>query len=125
MVIPAFRATLVPGSELSPLEEGCARVHDYEVTFILNPALPDEELTAQTERVSALIANAGGDIVEIHPWGGKRRLAYPIQHHRDGYYVTTKFRTTSSAAHGLDAQIKLNDNVMRHLVIRLDLDESK
>ena len=52
--------------------------------------------------------------------GGKRRLAYPIQHQREGYYVTTKFRTSPAAAHGLDAQINLNDNVMRHLVIRLD-----
>ncbi len=95
-------------------------MHDYEVTFILNPNLADDEVTAQSERISTLITNAGGEIVEVHPWGGKRRLAYPIEHHRDGYYITTKFRTATSAAFNLDNQIKLNDNVMRHLVIRLD-----
>jgi small subunit ribosomal protein S6 len=95
-------------------------VHDYEVTFILNPTLGEDEVTANTERITALIANAGGEVIDVHSWGGKRRLAYPIQHQREGYYVTTKFHTSPAAAHGLDAQIKLNDNVIRHLVIRLD-----
>lgn len=95
-------------------------MHDYEVTFILNPNLADDEVTSNTERVSTLITNGGGEIVDVHPWGGKRRLAYPIERHRDGYYITTKFRSAPSTAYGLDAQIKLNDNIMRHLVIRLD-----
>ena len=95
-------------------------MHDYEVTFILNPNLADEEVTVTNERVSALITTAGGDVTEMRPWGGKRRLAYPIAHHRDGYYVTTKFRTTPNAAFSLDGQLKLNDNIMRHMVIRLD-----
>lgn len=95
-------------------------MHDYEITFILNPNLADDEVTANTERITTLITTAGGEIVDIHPWGGKRRLAYPIEHHRDGYYITTKFRTTPPAAHGLDAQMRINDNVMRHQVVRLD-----
>ena len=95
-------------------------MHEYEITFILNPNLNDDEVTANTERVSSLIAGSGGDVVDVHPWGGKRRLAYPIQHHRDGYYITTRFRTSPEAAFGLDAQVKLNDNIMRHAVIRRD-----
>lgn len=95
-------------------------MHEYEVTFILNPNLNDDEVTANTERINSLISTTGGEIVDVHPWGGKRRLAYPIEHHRDGYYVTTKFRADTAAAHGLDNQIKLNDNVIRHLVIALE-----
>jgi len=95
-------------------------VHDYEVTFILNPTLGDEDVTATTDRVTVLITTAGGEITEMRPWGGKRRLAYPIEHHRDGYYVTTKFRTSPNAAYGLDGQLKLNDNIIRHLVFRMD-----
>lgn len=95
-------------------------MHDYEVTFILNPNLSDEEVTATADRVSGLITTVGGEITETRPWGGKRRLAYPIQHHRDGYYVTTKFRTTPGAAYNLDGQIKLNENIIRHLVFRMD-----
>ena len=98
--------------------------HDYEVTFILNPNLSDDEVTANTERISGLITNGGGEIVDVHPWGGKRRLAYPIEHHRDGYYVTTTFRASGETAHGLDNQIKLNDNVIRHLVIALESTKS-
>ncbi len=95
-------------------------MHDYEVTFILNPNLADEDVTTTTDRVSTLITTAGGDVTEMRHWGGKRRLAYPIEHHRDGYYVTTKFRTSPSAAYGLDGQLKLNDNIIRHMVFRMD-----
>lgn len=95
-------------------------MHSYEITFIVNPNLSEEDVTTQAERVGSLITGDGGEIVEVHPWGGKRRLAYPIQHHRDGYYVTTKFRSAPSTAYGLDAQLRINDNILRHLVIRLD-----
>jgi len=104
----------------NPEGRRCILVHDYEVTFILNPNLADEEVTATNDRVASLITTAGGDVTEMRPWGGKRRLAYPIEHHRDGYYVTTKFRAMPTAAYGLDGQLKLNDNIMRHMVIRLD-----
>lgn len=95
-------------------------MHDYEVTFVLNPNLNDDEVATTTDRVNTLISNSGGEVVDVHPWGGKRRLAYPIQHHRDGYYITTKFRTSAEATSGLNNQLKLNDNIMRHVVIRLD-----
>jgi small subunit ribosomal protein S6 len=77
-------------------------------------------VSTQTERVTSLITGGGGEIVEVNPWGGKRRLAYPIQRHRDGYYVTTKFRSSPDTAYGLEAQLNINDNILRHLVIRLD-----
>ncbi len=95
-------------------------MHDYEVTFILNPNLSDEEVTANTERVATLITTGGGEVADMHPWGGKRRLAYPIEHYRDGYYVTTKFRTNPAAAFGLDGQLKLNESIIRHLVFRME-----
>jgi len=104
----------------NPKGERCILVHDYEVTYILNPNLGDEDVTATTTRVSSLITTAGGEVTELKPWGGKRRLAYPIEHHRDGYYVTTKFRTTPGAAFGLDGQLRINDNIIRHLVFRMD-----
>jgi len=95
-------------------------VHEYEVTFILNPNLGDDEVTAMTERINGLITTAGGEIVDIHPWGGKRRLAYPIERHRDGYYVTTRFRATGEAEKGLSGQIKLNESVIRFGLFSMD-----
>lgn len=95
-------------------------MQDYEVTYILAPTLADEEVAGANERVSSLISNAGGEVVDVHPWGGKRRLAYPIEHHRDGYYITTKFKTAPEAAYAFDAQLKLQDAVIRHMVFRMD-----
>jgi len=95
-------------------------VHDYEVTYILNPTMSDEDVTAMNERIGGLITTVGGEIVDVHSWGGKRRLAYPIERHRDGYYMTIKFRSTGEAEQGLYGQIKLIDNVIRHGVFRMD-----
>ena len=95
-------------------------MHDYEMTYIVTPTVADDGVIATNEKVASTITSAGGEIVDIHPWGGKRRLAYPIEQHRDGYYVTTKFRTSAAAAHGLNAQIRLNENIIRHVVFRSD-----
>lgn len=95
-------------------------MHEYELTYILNPNLGDDEVTSANERIAGLITSGGGDVTDVHPWGGKRRLAYPIEHHRDGYYVTIKFRAAPEAAYALDGQLKLNDNVIRHLTLNLD-----
>ena len=73
-------------------------MHDYEVTFILNPNLGEDEVTANSERIKALIANAGGEVIDVHPWGGKRRLAYPIQHQREGFLIVRAF--AGAAEHG-------------------------
>lgn len=91
-------------------------MHDYEITFILNPNLADDEATANTERISTLITNGGGEIVDVHPWGGKRRLAYPIEHHRDGLYFWFDLILAPEAVAGLERSIGVNENIVRHLV---------
>ncbi|MGH2389252.1 MAG: 30S ribosomal protein S6, partial [Chloroflexota bacterium] len=59
---------------------------DYEVTFVLNATIDEEASAAAVERVNHLIDAGGGSVTEVHAWG-RRRLAYPIAHHRDGVYV--------------------------------------
>ena len=57
----------------------------YELMLLFQPDLEDDQLQAAVERVTRAIVNAGGSLSKISPWG-KRRLAYPIQHHRDASY---------------------------------------
>jgi len=92
---------------------------DYEVTFVLNATIDEEASAAAVERVNHLIATGGGSVTEVHSWG-RRRLAYPIAHHRDGVYVTTRFAMPTLALTAFENDLRLNESILRHLVVRQD-----
>ena len=62
-----------------------ARERDYELGIVLAPETPDEQARAIVERITNTVTAQGGVVVRINAWG-RRRLAYPIEHHRDGLY---------------------------------------
>ncbi len=92
---------------------------DYEVTFILSTTLDEEASAATVERVNQLIATGGGAVTEVHSWG-RRHLAYPIEHQRDGVYVTTRFAMPTQAVTAFENDLRLNEGILRHLVVRQD-----
>ncbi len=94
-------------------------VHGYEITFIINPTLGEEETVAVAERVTQILASRGGVIKDISPWG-KRRLAYPINHLREGSYVTITFEMDSVREGELEPLINLVEPIIRHVIVRLD-----
>jgi small subunit ribosomal protein S6 len=59
--------------------------------------------------------------VNVEPWG-RRRLAYPIGAFRDGFYIVTRFKMPPEESDTLERNLRLNESVLRHLVVRLDLD---
>jgi small subunit ribosomal protein S6 len=92
---------------------------DYEVTFILSTTLDEEASAATIERVNQLILNAGGSVTEVHAWG-RRHLAYPIEKQRDGFYVTTRFAAPTLAVISIENDLRLNEGILRHLIVRQD-----
>jgi small subunit ribosomal protein S6 len=92
-------------------------VRDYELTFVLSTTLDEEASAAAVERVNELILSGGGSVTEVHAWG-KRRLAYPIAHQRDGLYITTRFSLPGGAVSMLDNDLRLNEHILRHLIVR-------
>lgn len=92
---------------------------DYEVTFILSTTLDEEASAATIERVNQLILNAGGSVTEVHAWG-RRHLAYPIEKQRDGFYITTRFAAPTLAVTSIENDLRLNEGILRHLIVRQD-----
>jgi small subunit ribosomal protein S6 len=92
---------------------------DYELGFILNPEVSEEQTSAILERIEKIVKNYDGQVVKVNQWG-RRRLAYPIQHHRDGYYVFIDMILTPETVFELDRTLKVSEEVMRHLVKRRD-----
>ncbi len=91
----------------------------YELTYILNPLLSEEQVKEIIERINEFIKANGGEIVEVQEWG-LRRLAYPIEKKRNGYYVNLYFRASTQMIPKLERVLQLDENVMRHLVLRYD-----
>jgi len=94
--------------------------NDYEVTYIIRPTLEETEIDGRVEHFSELLKQGGGEVVGEIEKMGKRRLAYEIDDTREGYYVVMKFKSEPAAAKELDRQMRLNDDVMRHLLINVN-----
>ncbi len=87
----------------------------YEMVFIVRPDLDETQARAAVERVVARIAERGGEVCSVEPWG-KRRLAYPIQKHREGYYVLVRFQLEGQRVQDLKSAVALQEDVIRFLV---------
>jgi small subunit ribosomal protein S6 len=92
---------------------------DYEVTYIIKPTLEETDVDERVAAIAAGVTERGGEVVGEVEKLGKRRLAYEIDDVREGYYVVMKFKSDGVQSKELERQLRLNDDVMRALVIRL------
>ena len=98
----------------------------YELIFILKPDLPDEEIDAAVELVRSTITEGGATIDKIDKWG-KRRLAYRVQHCREGYYVLIQYSLEDdlSLSKEIERRLRVSDSVIKYLTVRTDLDQKR
>lgn len=93
-------------------------MRDYELTLVVNPETPEENFNSVIEKVSQLITQKGGSIVEVNRWG-KRKLAYPIKHFMEGNYVLAQFKLEPKFIVELETNLRLPEEILRYLVVRL------
>lgn len=93
-------------------------MRDYELIVIISPDVAEEEIPGTIDRVSDFITSRGGAITEVDHWG-KRKLAYPIDRFREGNYVLSRFKFKPEMAAELEANLKISEKILRHLLIRL------
>ena len=91
---------------------------NYEVLFIIDPALEDEKKEATIEAVKEIIASEG-EVGNVDVWG-MRKLAYPIKKKSEGYYVVIEFQGNPTLPKELDRRLRISDNVIRHLIDNRD-----
>ena len=88
---------------------------NYEVLYVLNPSLGEEETAALVARFKEL-AEGHGTVTEVDEWG-KRRLAYPINDLEEGYYVLMTFSSDPAFPAELDRLMRINVSVMRSIIV--------
>jgi small subunit ribosomal protein S6 len=96
----------------------------YEAMYIVDADTPDENLDEIIEKYKKVVVDAGGEVSDVARWEkGRRSLAYEIKKKREGMYLLMQFTSNTEVPKELDRIFKINDDIMRHLIVRQDHDE--
>jgi small subunit ribosomal protein S6 len=90
----------------------------YEVMLIIIPELDEEQAGSTIGRFRTIIERTGGEVKEQRDWG-KRRLAYEIDHRRDGFYSVVHFTAGERTLVELKRILRVSDDVLRHMIVKL------
>lgn len=88
----------------------------YELMYIINPNLSEEETAAVVEKFKALVEQ-NGTLEEMEEMG-KRKLVYEINYISEGYYVLVKFTSGPDFPAELDRVLGITDGILRSLITR-------
>lgn len=93
----------------------------YETLFITPPTLSDEDERSTVEGLAAIVTDGGGSFT-VNERMGRRRLAYAIRKFDDGVYTRFLYDAGVDVPKELERRIRLSDNVLRSLTVRLEED---
>lgn len=91
----------------------------YELLYILPAKFTEEELSVLAEKIKGIVESHGGTNA-VETYMGKRKLAYPIQHHRYGHYYLIIFEADKTAIAKLNSTLRLTTDLLRHLIVIRD-----
>lgn len=88
----------------------------YEILYIVDASLSDEEKEKTISQVKALVESNGGVAEEPDKWG-IRKYAYPISYKQEGYYVLMNFEAEDSVPKIMNDKLIINKNIVRHMIV--------
>ena len=89
----------------------------YELIFIVQPDLSEEEAKAVSDRYLQIIAAQKGIIIKTEDWG-KRRLAYDIKKQSRGTYILVDFYGPGSMIREIERNLKIDDNILKFITVK-------
>jgi len=92
---------------------------NYETVFILNPVLSDEQIKETVKKYEDFLVSKGAEMVSKENWG-LRKLAYPIQHKKSGFYHLLEYKAPGEVIEPLELAFRRDERMMRYLTVRLD-----
>ena len=91
----------------------------YEALYILNPALTDEEITEFVDMIGGVVEQNGGTVLAKGKWD-KRKLAYEINHFKEGTYCLMYFDAEGTVPAMVNRAFRINDDVIRGMITLVD-----
>ena len=96
-------------------------MRSYEIMFIVNPNSPEEEIDKINSQLEGIITSGGGNIEKIEKMG-KRRLAYDVDKHREGFYVLFVISANGDIIKECERRLRVMDPVIKYITVRTDED---
>ena len=93
-------------------------MNKYQLLYIIDNGIADEEKNEIVEKFSSLIESLGGTVDAIDKWGTKK-FAYEIAGKTEGFYVLVKFSAEPTVPAEIDRQMKIHTNVVRQMITRI------
>ena len=91
----------------------------YELVYILPPDSTEQQVAELHAQIEAVVSRMHGQIEKTDNWG-RKRLAYEIGRHKEGLYVLDVINGTGELMKELDRRLKVVDQVIRHMIVRVD-----
>src|ERR1700683_1993052 len=91
----------------------------YELVYILPPETTEQQVGELHQQIEAVVSRMHGQIEKTENWG-RKRLAYEIRRNKEGVYVLQVINGSGELMKELDRRLKVMDQVIRHLVVRVD-----
>jgi small subunit ribosomal protein S6 len=89
--------------------------------FIVNPSVVEEDIDKINTQIESIITAGGGTVAKVEKMG-KRRLAYPVNKNRDGFYVLLTIQATGEIVKETERRLRVMDSVIKYLTVRMDED---
>ena len=94
-------------------------MNKYEMMFIVKTTIEEATVNATVENLKSVITSMKGEITDSKELGQKK-LAYPIKKEITGFYYVVDFTANNELVVELDRKAKIDENVIRHMIINLD-----
>lgn len=91
----------------------------YEIMFIVKATQESADVKKTAENAKNILTSQKANVTEFKELGEKK-LAYPIKKELNGYYYVIQVEANNEAITEFDRKVKLDENILRHLIIRLD-----
>lgn len=91
----------------------------YELMFIIKTTMEADAASTLANNYKKVISSLKGDVTNYKDMG-QRKLAYEIKHQVNGFYYVINFTATADTVKELDRRLGLDENILRHMIIRLD-----
>ena len=94
-------------------------MNNYETVFILNPVLSETQVEEAVQKFIDIVKTQKGNITSQENWGLKK-LAYPIENKKSGFYHLFEFAAPYEAIEPLEIEFRRDERIMRYLTVKLD-----
>src|SRR5262245_32634005 len=92
---------------------------EYETIFILQPNLSEEDNEAVAKSFEQVLSDQKATITKSERWG-KKRLAYRVRRHWEGFYVFFDYNASHAAVQELERRLRIHEHVLKFLSVRKD-----